>query len=95
MGAIAKTPVPKSGGAISENTIITLPNGKRLFGLSYKGDIQGWRAELEQCCQALNILWGEVTGGQEDGGDLYSSAGAPVTVTVNGDGDSTPPPVRR
>jgi hypothetical protein len=46
--------IPQSGGALIEGCKITLPNGDMFEAVSYKGDIEGWRQQLEQGAKALN-----------------------------------------
>jgi len=46
----------QSGGVISENCRIWLPTGELFHGLSYKGDIEGWRKEIELSTTQLNLL---------------------------------------
>ena len=60
---IAGGDLPKKGGIINENATMTLPDGKQLYGLSYKGDLEGWRSKVIGCCEKLGILWGEIHGG--------------------------------
>lgn len=47
-------PIPKNGGIIIEECSITLPNGDIFEAISYKGDIEGWRLQIEQGAKALN-----------------------------------------
>lgn len=46
--------IPQNGGALVEGCKITLPNGEIFEAVSYKGDIEGWRQQLEQGAKALN-----------------------------------------
>lgn len=46
----------KNGGVISENCRIWLPTGELFHGLSYKGDIEGWRKGIELSTNQLNLL---------------------------------------
>ena len=46
--------IPQNGGALIEGCKITLPNGDIFEAVSYKGDIEGWRQQLEQGAKALN-----------------------------------------
>lgn len=46
--------IPQNGGALVEGCKITLPNGDIFEAVSYKGDIEGWRQQLEQGAKALN-----------------------------------------
>jgi hypothetical protein len=57
---IAGGDLPKKGGMINENATITLPDGKQLYGLSYKGDLKGWRSKIVGCCKKLDSMWGEI-----------------------------------
>jgi hypothetical protein len=43
---------PRFGGAIEEKVRVTLKNGISLIGISYKGDIEGWRARFVGFCEA-------------------------------------------
>jgi hypothetical protein len=43
---------PRSGGAIEEKVRVKLKNGISLIGISYKGDIEGWRARFVGFCEA-------------------------------------------
>lgn len=52
--------MPKSGGMISENTEILLPDGTLMFGVSYKGDLNGWENKIKDFCATLNLLHGEI-----------------------------------
>lgn len=45
----------KSGGAISENCKLWLPDGSLFHALSYKGDVDGWRQVIEDGARALNL----------------------------------------
>ena len=57
-------PKPKHGGMLNEAAVIKLPTGKWLHGVSYKGDLKGWRRSLIAACQNLGSLWGEVVEGR-------------------------------
>lgn len=46
--------IPQNGGALIEGCKITLPNGDIFEAVSYKGDIEGWRQQLEQGVKAFN-----------------------------------------
>jgi len=47
-------PIPKNGGAMIEGCKITLPDGEVFQAISYKGDIEGWRLQIEQGARSLN-----------------------------------------
>ena len=51
-----KGPLPHSGGTINENAMLLLPNQKRFYGLSYRGDLEGWRRKVSKCCDELGLL---------------------------------------
>lgn len=52
--------IAQSGGVISENCKIWLPTKELFHGLSYKGDIQGWRQQIEQGAEHLGLLIGKL-----------------------------------
>jgi len=44
-------------GAIGEAGIrIELPDGRVFYGIYYRGDIQGWRADITESCQKQGIM---------------------------------------
>lgn len=45
-------PIPKAGGVIEEKVRIVLDDGTSLLGVSYKGDLAGWKAKLLAYCNA-------------------------------------------
>ena len=45
--------LPGDGGAISTNAVLSLPDGRRLYGISYRGDLEGWRRAIEAACGFL------------------------------------------
>ena len=48
------------GGAITENCKIKLPDGSIFHGLSYRGDIEGWREDIEQQARMLSLLTAKI-----------------------------------
>lgn len=48
------------GGALSENCKITTENGIIFFGLSYRGDILGWRKDFEQGAYHLKLIHAKI-----------------------------------
>ncbi len=56
--------IPKNGGVISENCKIVLPTNETFYGLSYKGDITGWRKQIELGAEALGLLTAEINGNE-------------------------------
>jgi len=53
-------PIPQSGGAMSENCKLWLPTNELFHALSYKGDIEGWRKQIEQGAEQLGLLTGKI-----------------------------------
>ncbi|MFH6986330.1 hypothetical protein ACHRVW_01155 [Flavobacterium collinsii] len=53
-------PIAKIGGVITENCKLWLPSGELFHALSYKGDIEGWRSQIEQGAKQLNLLTGKI-----------------------------------
>ena len=54
-------PLPKSGGVIEEKVTILLDPKTSLLGISYKGDLVGWRTKLVAYCNAKHRMWGIVS----------------------------------
>ena len=50
--------IPRSGGAGEEKVRIKLKEGITLMGISYKGDIEGWRARFVGFCEASGRKYG-------------------------------------
>ena len=48
-------PIAKDGAAMNEDCKVILPTGECYFAMSIKGDIAGWRAQIEQGAAALNL----------------------------------------
>lgn len=53
-------PIATHGGVITENCKLWLPNNQLFHALSYKGDIQGWRQQIEQRATYLGLITGKV-----------------------------------
>jgi hypothetical protein len=60
IAGFGNSPLPKAGGMISENVRLILPDGKTLYGLSYKGDIDGWGQKISAYCSEHGLLWGAI-----------------------------------
>lgn len=56
-------PLMKDGGALIEGCVVTLPTGRRLQALSYRGDIEGWRHQVAQGAAALGLSLGQLVNG--------------------------------
>ncbi len=64
-GEITDSPrdaMPACGGVITENATIVLPNGRQIHGLSYKGDIDGWRRVIQANVGAAGLLYARIVG---------------------------------
>ncbi|MBU2714240.1 hypothetical protein [Zooshikella harenae] len=48
-------PIATSGGVINEGCKISVPSGGCYFAVSYKGDIEGWRQQIEQGAKSLGL----------------------------------------
>ena len=52
----------KDGGIISENCKLWIPTNELFHGLSYKGDVDGWRKDIFDGAKKLNLLIGNING---------------------------------
>ena len=55
-------PIAKQGGAVIEGCKLTLPTGERFQAISYRGDIEGWRRQIEMGAAAMQTLMGQIVG---------------------------------
>jgi hypothetical protein len=55
---------PKAGGAMEQKAQIKLKDGVSLRGISYKGDIEGWRAGFVGFCVATERKYGSIKQGR-------------------------------
>ena len=55
-----KQPIAQSGGVMSENCKFWLPTDDLFHALSYRGDIEGWRQEIELGAKQLGLLTGKI-----------------------------------
>ena len=53
-------PIPAAGGVITENCSLWLPTGELFHALSYKGDIEGWRRQIELGANTLGLLTAKI-----------------------------------
>ena len=56
--------IPRSGGAMEEKVRVKLKNGISLMGISYKGDIEGWRPRFVGFCDASGRKYGFIKEGR-------------------------------
>lgn len=49
-------PIAQSGGAIEGGCVITVPGGTKFHALSYHGDLEGWRKDIEAGAVAFGVL---------------------------------------
>jgi hypothetical protein len=55
--------LPASGGIGTENTSITLPDGRQFFCLAYKGDLEGWRTGILAFAREKGLTTAEIADG--------------------------------
>jgi len=57
-----KPAIPKSGAVITEPCTLTLPDGLRMFAVSYHGDVPGWERQVTEGAEAIGLTTGRVEG---------------------------------
>jgi hypothetical protein len=65
--------IPQSGGAIEEKVRLKLGNGISFIGISYKGDIYGWRERFIGLCEVSGRKYGFIKQGRLSLSDGSSS----------------------
>jgi hypothetical protein len=73
-------PRMKKGGALIEGCAVEVPGGQRFQAVSYKGDLEGWRAQLSEGARALDLVTARVSGDSLTADDGRSYALANCTV---------------
>lgn len=53
-------PLPRSGGIIEEGVRVVLEDGTPLLGMSYQGDLDGWKKRIATFCDKEQRVWGIV-----------------------------------
>ena len=53
-------PISQYGGAMAENCKLWLPTNELFHALSYRGDIDGWRKQIELGAEQLGLLTGKI-----------------------------------
>lgn len=48
-------PLHSRGGALTGGCELTLPDGRKFHALSYKGDLEGWRAQIAQGARKIGL----------------------------------------
>lgn len=56
-------PIPTDGSAMFEACTIALPSGETFFGLSYKGDLEGWRSQIDAGAKAHGLRVAQISDG--------------------------------
>ncbi|VVE57627.1 hypothetical protein [Pandoraea anhela] len=59
---LTNPPNAKCGGVNERGCKITLPSGQLFHAISYHGDLDGWRTDIEVGAQALHPLLGWIKG---------------------------------
>jgi hypothetical protein len=62
MNSRPEIPMPESGGVIEMKAFLMI-DGVSLFGLSYKGDLDGWRRKFSTYCEDVGKQFGIATEG--------------------------------
>jgi hypothetical protein len=60
----AKLALPSSGGTIEEKVRLKPMNGPSLMGVSYKGDVDGWRTRFVEFCITTGRCYGSIREGR-------------------------------
>jgi hypothetical protein len=55
-----KPPHQKEGGVISQACRVRLQDGTLFHGISYRGDMEGWRRQIEDGAKELGVLLGRI-----------------------------------
>ena len=66
-------PRAEGGGVINEDRVLVLPTDECSIGLSYKGDLAGWRLRIEEGAKRLDLHVAWIEGddfGIDDGREL-------------------------
>jgi len=58
----AGAPLPASGGCTEERVLLRTPDGRVFAGLSYRGDIEGWRAYVGTAAGVRSALVARIDG---------------------------------
>jgi hypothetical protein len=48
-------PLPSGGGCVEEGILLRTPEGAAYLGLSYRGDIPGWRRYVEEAARERGV----------------------------------------
>jgi hypothetical protein len=56
-------PLPQDGRAVVEGCQLLLPTGEPFQAVSYGGDIEGWRKQMNEGAKALNLAIGDIHDG--------------------------------
>lgn len=54
--------LPEHGGWLTENCDLTLPSGELFSAVSYGGDLEGWRKQVEQGAKLLGRKTAQIVG---------------------------------
>ena len=63
VSCVDDTEGPSHGGMIDEEFSLVLPNGSRFYAISFKGDLEGWRRNIENFSRHIGISYGEIEKG--------------------------------
>lgn len=54
--------LPSAGGLVNERVEIKLPTGESFFGITYGGDLDGWRTLIENHARVSGVRYGRIDG---------------------------------
>jgi len=57
-------PLPAEGGCVEERVVVRTPDGLVFAGLSYRGDIEGWRRYVESIARHRHCLVALIQGNE-------------------------------
>ena len=57
-------PYATAGGVNERGCKIVLPDGQSFHGISYHGDLDGWRKDIEAGAREFNVLLARIEGGK-------------------------------
>lgn len=55
-------PLMTSGGAVLDGCVLTIPDGRSFQAITYRGDLEGWRQQIELGAKAMGIVLGRIEG---------------------------------
>jgi hypothetical protein len=72
-----KPPRHTRGGALTGGCELTLPDGRKFHAMSYKGDLEGWREQIDEGTRSLGL-----DAARAVNGNLILSGGAEISISA-------------